>query len=59
VYTRFVGKYVIGRRTRSGSIKYIRVYSDQDYWPSRSSRVRLFVRMNAEISEIIRASMLG
>jgi len=49
-YTRFVGKYVIGRRKRFRPHKtYI---LDQDQYPSRSSHVRmsvcLSVRMNAE-----------
>jgi len=58
-YTRFVGKYVTGRR------KHFRPHKLYIFLIRITSRVDLamsvcpFVRMNAEISETIRARLLG
>jgi len=61
-YTRFVGKYVTDRRKRFRPHKvYIflmRITSRVDLAMSVCSSVRLSVRMNAEISETIRARLL-
>jgi len=62
-YTRFVGKYVTGRRKRFRPHKVyiflIRITSRVDLAMSVRPSVRLSVRMNAEISETIQATILG
>jgi len=62
-YTRFVGKYVTGRRKpfrpHKVDIFLIRITSRVDLAMSVCPSVRLSVRMNAKISETIQATILG